>query len=167
MGERVGVEAAERPVSKAVARIFGRLVDPAETTIVKLAPTSPPLRGTIVLVDDVRCRVTRAKVTWDGPRWTIRSLRVRAANLPDKFAEGLQGDSLERRDGGAVIPVSSPGRVPSSIPYDSVCEPSSAPAGAGNAGVGVVPQGGLEGRANRRGGSAIPLSVKADDGPRS
>jgi len=76
---RIG-EAAERPVSKAVARIFGRLVDPAETTIVKLMPTSPPLRGTIVLVDDVRCRVTRAKVTWDGPRWTIRSLRVKEAS---------------------------------------------------------------------------------------
>jgi hypothetical protein len=64
-----------------VAWLLGRKVDPRETTIVKFMPTSPPLRGTIVLVDGVRCRVSYARVTWDGPRWTIRSLRVKGAAL--------------------------------------------------------------------------------------
>lgn len=60
-------------------RILGRRVDPSECEIVKLLPTSPPLRGTVVLVDGVRCRVTRAKVTWEGRVWTVRSLRVKEA----------------------------------------------------------------------------------------
>lgn len=60
-------------------RVLGRVVSPADCRIVKMMPTNPPLRGTIVLVDDVRCRVTRAKVSWDGPVWTIHKLRVKEA----------------------------------------------------------------------------------------
>lgn len=56
-----------------------RRVDPSVNRVVKFRPTSPPARGDIVIVDGERCRVTRARVSWDGPRWTIRLLRVRPA----------------------------------------------------------------------------------------
>lgn len=56
-----------------------RKVDPSIQRVVKFFPSIPPVRGDVVLVDDERCRVTRCKVAWDGPRWTIRSLYVKAA----------------------------------------------------------------------------------------
>jgi len=55
----------------------GTLVDVEKQDTFKLFPTNPPRRGEHVLVDGVRCRVTRAKVTWDGPRWTLSELRVK------------------------------------------------------------------------------------------
>lgn len=54
-------------------------VDPAVQRVFKFTPSMPPYRGEVVLVDDQRCHVTRCRVSWDGPRWTIKSLRVKAA----------------------------------------------------------------------------------------
>ena len=54
-------------------------VDPSKQRVVKFLPSNPPRRGEHLLVDDVRCRVTRCRVKWDGPRWTIRALGVRTA----------------------------------------------------------------------------------------
>ena len=50
--------------------LFGRKVDVSKERTFKHLPHNPPHRGTIVAVEGVRCRVTRAKVTWDGPEWT-------------------------------------------------------------------------------------------------
>lgn len=58
---------------------LGRRVDPGRQQIVKFMPSFPPRRGEYVLVDGVRCVVTSCRVRWDGPRWTIISLRVRQA----------------------------------------------------------------------------------------
>lgn len=62
-----------------VANWRGRRVNPDRQEIVKLLPDSPPDKGDIVLVDGERCIVTYSHVRWDGPRWTIRELRVKAA----------------------------------------------------------------------------------------
>ncbi len=59
--------------------LLGRRVDPSKQRVVKFLPTNPPYRGNIVLVDGVRCRVTYAKVSWEGREWTIHSLRVKDA----------------------------------------------------------------------------------------
>lgn len=45
--------------------------------VVKFFPSNPPEKGDVVLVNDERCQVVRARVSWDGPCWTIRRLRVR------------------------------------------------------------------------------------------
>jgi hypothetical protein len=58
---------------------LGRKVDPTQERVFKFFPNSPPLRGEIVVVGDLRCRVARCRVRWDGPRWTIRELRVKEA----------------------------------------------------------------------------------------
>ena len=50
---------------------------PDEHEVFKFFPTSPPRRGERVLVGGVRCRVTKAKVTWEGRTWTLHKLRVR------------------------------------------------------------------------------------------
>jgi len=55
----------------------GTLVDVEKQDVFKLNPLAPPRRGEHVLVDGVRCRVTRAKVTWAGDRWTLQELRVK------------------------------------------------------------------------------------------
>lgn len=57
--------------------LLPRKVDPLTQRVVKFLPNHPPLRGEYVLVDGIRCRVTRCKVKWDGPRWTIRKLYVK------------------------------------------------------------------------------------------
>jgi hypothetical protein len=53
-------------------------VDPSVQRVVKFLPNSPPQRGDVVIVDGERCRVRRAKIAWDGPRWTIKKLYVKA-----------------------------------------------------------------------------------------
>ena len=55
----------------------GTLVDVEKQDTFKFFPTNPPRRGEHVLVDGIRCRVTRAKVTWAGDRWTLHELRVK------------------------------------------------------------------------------------------
>lgn len=57
--------------------VLGRRVFPDHQRVVKWLPSNPPRRGEVILVDGVRCRVTRCKVRWHGARWTIRDLRVR------------------------------------------------------------------------------------------
>ncbi len=54
-------------------------VDPSVDRVVKFLPSNPPRRGEAILVNGTRCIVTRCRVSWDGPRWTIRSLRVKEA----------------------------------------------------------------------------------------
>lgn len=56
-----------------------RWVKIGEQEVFKFFPNEPPHRGSIVVVDGERCRVTRAKVTWDGPRWTLHRLKVKPA----------------------------------------------------------------------------------------
>lgn len=60
-------------------RVLGRRVYVSEQRVVKTFPKIPARRGDIVLVDDVRCRITRAKVTWDGMVFTTHFLRVKEA----------------------------------------------------------------------------------------
>lgn len=52
-------------------------VRPDLQRVVKFHPSLPPRRGEAILVDGRRCEVTRCRVRWDGPRWTILSLRAR------------------------------------------------------------------------------------------
>jgi hypothetical protein len=54
-----------------------RWVSPLTHEIVKFFPSEPPRRHGIVLVDGERSRVLRAKVSWDGPQWTLHRLKVR------------------------------------------------------------------------------------------
>ena len=56
-----------------------RRVDLTRERVVTFMPNNPPRRGDIVLVSGERCRVTRAKVTWNGLEWTLHLLRVKAA----------------------------------------------------------------------------------------
>jgi len=56
----------------------GRKIDLDREQVVKLFPANPPRKGEGVLVDGVRSRVTRVRVQWQGHRWTITDLRVRA-----------------------------------------------------------------------------------------
>ena len=56
-----------------------RRVNPERQEVVKFLPSNPPRRGEHVLVDGARCRVAWCRVSWDGPRWTLRSLWVRGA----------------------------------------------------------------------------------------
>lgn len=60
-------------------RALGRRVDVTTQRTFKFFPNNPPRRGEKVLVDGVRCRVTRSKVSWDGREWTLRLLRVKDA----------------------------------------------------------------------------------------
>lgn len=57
--------------------------DPSVQCIVKFWPHIPPERGDIVIVDGVRCRVTRAKVRYQNPdepcEWTLHKLYVKSA----------------------------------------------------------------------------------------
>jgi hypothetical protein len=62
-------------------------VMPGTHEVFKFFPNNPPVRGDIVLVDGVRCRVVRSKIRWDDQpepdgrrRWTILKLRVRLAD---------------------------------------------------------------------------------------
>ncbi len=55
----------------------GERVDVTTQETVKFFPLNPPRKHEIVLVDGRRCRVTRAKVKWDGDRWTLLDLRVK------------------------------------------------------------------------------------------
>jgi hypothetical protein len=68
-----------RPTLHLIGLRRSRAVDPSRQEVFKFLPSSPPEKHEIVLVDRVRCRVTRCRVAWDGPRWTIRSLRVKPA----------------------------------------------------------------------------------------
>lgn len=56
-----------------------RRVNPELERVFKFSPRNPPRRGEIVLVDDVRCRVTRVRVKWNADRWTLRLLKVKPA----------------------------------------------------------------------------------------
>lgn len=51
-------------------------IDPETQQVFKLFPANPPRKGEPILVDGVRHRVTRARVKWDGPRWTLLDLRA-------------------------------------------------------------------------------------------
>jgi hypothetical protein len=53
-------------------------VNPAKQRVVKILPHNPPREHERILVDGERCRVVSCRVDWDGPNWTIRSLRVEA-----------------------------------------------------------------------------------------
>lgn len=57
--------------------LLGKRIDPTKQEVFKLLPKSPPMRGERILVDDVRCTVTYCRTKWNGPIWTIRSLRVK------------------------------------------------------------------------------------------
>lgn len=54
-------------------------MDASVDVVVKFFPTNPQRRGEVVLVNDERCRVTRCRVAWDGPTWTIKLLKVKPA----------------------------------------------------------------------------------------
>ena len=56
---------------------YGPRIDPTQREVVKFVPDSPPRVGGVILVDGKRHRVTRAKVSWDGPRWTLHDLRAK------------------------------------------------------------------------------------------
>lgn len=60
-------------------RLLGHRVYPDRQHVVKLNPKSPPEVGEAVLVEGTRCIVTRVRVSWEGPTWTLKSLRVRIA----------------------------------------------------------------------------------------
>lgn len=66
-------------LARGSSSVRARWVTPVETEIFKFFPNDPPRRGGIVLVDGVRCRVIRAKVSWDGRRWTLHRVKVRPA----------------------------------------------------------------------------------------
>jgi hypothetical protein len=66
------------------SRPFGRRsfdAMPDQHEVFKFFPTAPPRRGEHVLVDGVRCRVTTARVSWEGRTWTLRKLRVKESPL--------------------------------------------------------------------------------------
>ena len=58
-------------------RLLGRRVDPSEARIVAFYPRLGPHKGATVLIDGERHRISYVRLSWDGPRWTVRSLRVR------------------------------------------------------------------------------------------
>ena len=52
-------------------------VYPHSDRIVKLFPSEPPQKGDTILVNDVRCRVVKSIVKWNGPRWTFYKAKVK------------------------------------------------------------------------------------------
>lgn len=84
MAARVGVTGVTWPLG--IRRSFR--VDPTVQRVVKFLPTAPPRRGEAILVDGVRCEVTRAVVRWREPGvWELRRLRARLA--PQRTGEAL------------------------------------------------------------------------------
>ena len=74
MGEGMSSKTRKMPRFR---RSFDAMPDQHE--VFKFFPTSPPRRGEYVLVDGVRCRVTRVRVSWEDQTWTLRKLRVKEA----------------------------------------------------------------------------------------
>lgn len=55
-------------------------VHPHTHTISKFFPRNPPVKGDVVLVDGVRCRVVKCPVEWESLTWTMsdpRGVKVR------------------------------------------------------------------------------------------
>lgn len=60
-----------------VDKLLGRRVDPTVTNVIALYPGVGPRKGDKVLIEGDIHRITYVRLKWEGPRWTIRSLRVK------------------------------------------------------------------------------------------